>query len=312
MTRTGWSVAVVVLTAGLLWVGAAEAKGLPKAVRDAVAEAFPGAEVRSYGTEREGGLRFYEVDLVVSGKRIEVEVDKYGGIGEIERRIDVDEAPAALLKAIKEATGGKGKVRIERHERWGVGRGGRFQKLETPRVFYEVKLPGGSGRLESKWTPKPVSLPKNARKALEAEFPRAVITEVEREDEDGAALYEAALIHNGRDLEVEVTADGVIVEVGTPAALRSLPRAVQDTIRKVARGARIHEVEKTEVRAVVRNGVVKPLRTARLVYEAELRKGGKVSEVEISADGRVLEQSKWKKHDPFEDEDEDDDDDDDD
>jgi len=70
---------------------------------------------------------------------------------EVERRIGLDEAPEVLVKALREASGGDlTRVRIERHERWGVAQGGRFVPLQKPRVFYEVQLSLNGGRRAAK------------------------------------------------------------------------------------------------------------------------------------------------------------------
>jgi len=285
-------------------------EGLPKAVREAVVKAFPGAAIRSFGLETEKGVQYYEVNLLLNGNRIEVEVDRFGGIGEIERRIGIEEAPEVLAKAVREATGGTGKARIERHERWGVAREGRFVKLQSPRVFYEVKLSVNGTRRSAKWHPKPASLTEKAKKAIEALFPRAVITEVEKEVEDGVVLYEVALIQDGRDFEVEVSGDGIIAEVESSVATDALPKAVKAALEKAAGEGRIQRVGKVEARAEVKGEKLAPLAPFKVTYEALLRKGDVVAEVEVSAEGRILEATEWKRAGALNDDDEDDDDDD--
>jgi len=312
MGRVCWSLAGIATVTGLLLARPSEADGargrLPEAVRQAIEKAFPNAVVRGYGRETERGVRYYEINLVLNGNRIEVEVNKHGGIGEVERRISIEDAPKELAKAIRKVIGQKGRARIERHERWGVARGGRFVKLETPRVFYEVKFYVRGGPREAKWRPQPVALPAKATAAVQAAFPRAVTTHVEKETEGGVEVYEVSLILDGQDVDVIVAAGGEIVEVAAPVALASLPQAARKALKRAAGGARIHRVERRELRAELRDGHVVPLAQPKVTYEAILRKGDQVAEVEASAEGATVEGIEWHKFEPFEDDEDDDDD----
>ena len=291
MKHTRWLVIVAVA----VLAAAAPAAELPEAVTKAVAKAFPNATIRSVEQESEGAVRYYDLSLDMAGRRIEVEVDKDGNIGEVERVISLAEAPAALRKAVMEATGGTGKARIERHERWGVGRGDRFVPLQTPRVFYEIKLTVKGERRTSKWQPEPVALPPKAKAAVEALFPNCAITGVEAEDEDGVMLYEVTLVVNGLDAEVSLAADGTVAEVEWVVPTQALPTAVIEAIKKLAKDASVIRIEKEEIRAEAKDGKLVPLAKPRIVYEASLKKKDLFAEVEIAADGRVIEQPKWKK-----------------
>ncbi len=267
---------------------------LPEAVREAVDRAFPSAVVESFGVEAESGVRCYELNLALQGNRVEAEVDRYGGIGEIERAVSIDELPRALAEAILAEKGIEGPVRIERHERWGVAQGGRFVQLDEPQLSYEIRFSANGERRSVKWTPEPMALPEGVEKALAAAFPRAVVTEAGKEVEDGVEVFELSLVQGGRDLEVEIAADGALIEVETPMPVEDLPEAVKAAVEEAAPGARIHRVEKAEVRAEVREGQVVPLPEPKVLYEAELRKGDLAAEVEVSADGRILEVLEWR------------------
>lgn len=130
---------------------------------------------------------------------------------------------------------------------------------------------------------KPV-LPPAAAAAIKKAFPKATIDEVERERE-GVVLYEVELKQNGKEVEVEVSPDGQIVEVGRKVAKGDLPKAVAKTLARLAGDAKINEIEKEEIHAVVK--LVK-LDKPRVVYEAEFVRNGKEVEVRIAPDGKLL------------------------
>ena len=131
-------------------------------------------------------------------------------------------------------------------------------------------------------------LPPAAADAVKAAFPQASIVEVEQENEDGVTLYEVELRQDGKEVEISVSADGVIVEVETQIAEAELPKAVARTIAKVAGDAKVEEIQREETRAVVRDGKLVKLDEPRITYEAEFRKDGRETEVEIAGDGTVL------------------------
>ena len=147
-------------------------------------------------------------------------------------------------------------------------------------------------------------LPDAVKAAIAASYPGAEIEEVEKECE-GVKLYEVELEQNEKEMEVTFAKDGAIVEVETKVSMESLPKAVSKAITEAAAGAKIKKVEKEVIYAVVK--LVK-LDTPKTVYEAKLIKGGKKGEIEVAADGTVLEQPRWKKHkkDECDDDDEDD------
>jgi uncharacterized membrane protein YkoI len=132
--------------------------------------------------------------------------------------------------------------------------------------------------------PKGPALPAAAADAVKKAFPKATIEEVERERE-GLVLYEVELKADGKEIEVEVTPDGQIVAVEREVAKEDLPEAVAKALGKLAGDAKIQEIEKEEVHAVLK--LVK-LDTPRVVYEAEFMQNGKEVEVKIAGDGTLL------------------------
>lgn len=134
-------------------------------------------------------------------------------------------------------------------------------------------------------------LPLAAKAALDALYPNAEIEEAEVEKE-GLKVYEVELEQNGQEVEVVLAPDGTLVEVETEMTVQGLPELVAKAIEKAAEGATIKEVNKEVTYAVVK--LVK-LVQPQTSYEAELSKEGAECEIEVAADGTILEQSKWKK-----------------
>jgi len=138
---------------------------------------------------------------------------------------------------------------------------------------------------------KKCRLAPGAKAALDALYPDAEIEEVEVEKE-GLKVYEVELEHNGQEVEATLAADGTLVEVETEMTVEDLPEPVAKAIEKAAGGATIKEVEKEVTYAVVK--LVK-LDEPQTSYEAELSREGAECEIEVAADGTILEQSEWKK-----------------
>ena len=128
------------------------------------------------------------------------------------------------------------------------------------------------------------TLPPAAATAIKRAFPKATIDQVERETVR-AVLYEVELKQNRKEIEVQVTPDGRIVEVGKAVAKKDLPKAVAKTLARLAGDARIREIEREETRAVLK--LVK-LKKPLVVYEAEFVRNGKEIEVRIAPDGTLL------------------------
>ncbi len=121
--------------------------------------------------------------------------------------------------------------------------------------------------------------------AIEAAFPGGEVDEVEAEYEGGVKLYEVELELDGRELEITVSPDGIIVEVETELAEGDVPELVAATIARVAGGATAVEVEREETRT---DAKLAKLQKPRVIYEVEFVKDGKKREVEIAADGAVI------------------------
>lgn len=133
------------------------------------------------------------------------------------------------------------------------------------------------------------TLPDAASGAIRAAFPGATIGKIEVDDEHGLKVHEVALTHDRKAIEVTVADDGTILEVETTLTLADAPEPVRAAIIKAADGAVVHQIEREETRAVVQGGQLVKLDKPVVTYDAEFRKGGKEIEVELTPDGKIIE-----------------------
>jgi len=135
-------------------------------------------------------------------------------------------------------------------------------------------------------------VPAAVRATILAEAEGGTINEIEMETEDGQTVYEADVIIDGREIEIEVAADGTLLGKETEddegddddeddedeeeISLDDVPAAVKVTILKEAQDAEIEEL-------------VKETEDGQTVYEAEFEADGKEIEIEVATDGTLLE-----------------------
>ncbi|MFQ6069839.1 MAG: hypothetical protein ACE5LC_04855 [Candidatus Aminicenantales bacterium] len=139
-------------------------------------------------------------------------------------------------------------------------------------------------------------LPAAVAKAVDDNFPGAEIKNVEVGEEAGIKLYDIEF-KAGKG-EIEVAEDGTVIDLTTIVTIEDIPEAAAEAIQKAAEGATINQLEKAEVRAEIekkeeRGNIVK-LEVPRYVYEAELVKGDLRGEIEVAADGKIIEPLKWE------------------
>jgi uncharacterized membrane protein YkoI len=78
-----------------------EVSELPKAVVKAARKAFPEAKIVGASKEIEDDETIYEVLMKLDGKSIDLAIDDEGEIEEIEREIEVEDLPRAVIKAAR-------------------------------------------------------------------------------------------------------------------------------------------------------------------------------------------------------------------
>src|SRR5215471_6334071 len=137
---------------------------------------------------------------------------------------------------------------------------------------------------------KEPKLPAAVAEAIKSECPNCTIAKVTREKEDGIIVYDFEF-RNGQG-EMDVAADGTILERETQVPTSKIPAPALDAIRNA--GGTILLTETDEVRAEIKDGNVVKLDTPTIRYEADLVKENKTSEVVVTPDGQVTEAPKWK------------------
>lgn len=151
--------------------------------------------------------------------------------------------------------------------------------------------------------PKPVKpeveLPEAVAEAIKANVPDAEIDFVEVAEEDGITLYDIEFKADRG--EIEVAADGTVIDVVTVITMEELPEAAAKAIKDAIEDATILRLEKSEIRSEIKKegemGTLIKLDTPRYVYEAELEKDGQKGEIEVDAEGNITEPLKWDKTD---------------
>jgi uncharacterized membrane protein YkoI len=141
-----------------------------------------------------------------------------------------------------------------------------------------------------------MELPAAVRDAINTHVPDAEIDKVEVAEEAGITLYDIEFKADRG--EIEVTADGTIIDVVTIVTMEELPEAAAQAIQKATEGVTILRLERSEIFSEINmegeTGTVVELDTHRFVYEAELEKDGRTGEIAVDADGNITEPLKWE------------------
>jgi hypothetical protein len=109
--------------------------------------------------------------------------------------------------------------------------------------------------------------------------PGARLTSAFKENDEGQTTYElSGQDAQGRKVDIEVTARGVVLGVETEIPVSQVPRVVIDALRAKARGMKF-----TSAEVVTRGG-----RIISYEFEGENAKGDEV-EANVSPDGRTVD-----------------------
>jgi hypothetical protein len=134
-------------------------------------------------------------------------------------------------------------------------------------------------------------LPSAVSQAIASAFPGSTVSDVEQDTDEGVSVYDVEL-SNGTD--VEVTADGVILEVAYDATMQQIPAAAAKALQAAGAGAALDGVQRVEVRAGISGGKVTKLAQPGTEYSATFKKGGRIGEVRVNADGKILDPMEWE------------------
>ena len=140
-----------------------------------------------------------------------------------------------------------------------------------------------------------VELPAAVAKAIEDNVPNAEIEKVEIEEKGGINLYDIEF--KADQGEIEVAEDGTVIDVVTIITMEDIPEAAAEALKQAIEGTTIIRIEKSEVWSEVKIegdvGKILKLDSPKYVYEVEVMKDDQTGEVEVAADGTIIEPLKW-------------------
>jgi uncharacterized membrane protein YkoI len=123
-------------------------------------------------------------------------------------------------------------------------------------------------------------VPKAVKEAIDSRFPGADVNSVEKENEDGKVVYDVELKHKGRKYEMDILADGTVVEIEKEVAMKDVPEAVTKAIEE--------KFPKATIKEVMEVNKVKGKDETPDHYEVTIETADKKSkEVEVSLDGKI-------------------------
>lgn len=120
-------------------------------------------------------------------------------------------------------------------------------------------------------------LPQAVEKTVAEVSKGATIKGFSKETERGKTTYEVEMVVSGHGKDIEIDADGGIVEVEEEVAMASLPPRVAAGLSAKAAGGKILKVE-----SLTKNGKL-------VAYEAKIETSGKKSEIQVGPDGKALD-----------------------
>lgn len=147
---------------------------------------------------------------------------------------------------------------------------------------------------------KPVSseLPEKVVEVIQQYFSGALIDLVELEKVDGLVLYDIEFKNNRG--EIEVAADGTIIDITSIIEWSEVPLAAAEVIKKALEEGEASLVclEKAEVKAEIKEqdgkkAIIKLPQPYRL-YEAEFSRDGQRGEIQVDPVGEIVEGLNWE------------------
>jgi hypothetical protein len=138
-----------------------------------------------------------------------------------------------------------------------------------------------------------IRLPGPVEKTFKATFPKAEITKVEVDRENGVSVYGFEFNNQGLQMEADIAADGTLTEFTVVIEAKDVPAAVLNTIQRSATGGTIKRFEHVEVVCETKDGKVIKLPKPMTQYIAGIAKGKKQAEIVVAPDGTVVEPAWW-------------------
>jgi uncharacterized membrane protein YkoI len=124
---------------------------------------------------------------------------------------------------------------------------------------------------------KRADLPPAVEKTIAVQSAGATVKGFSKETEKGQTYYEAEMIVNGHSKDILIDTNGAIVEVEEEVAMDALPTEVKAGLQAKAGEGKLVKVETLTKQDKL------------VAYEAQVRKDGKKSEVQVGPDGKPLD-----------------------
>lgn len=115
------------------------------------------------------------------------------------------------------------------------------------------------------------------QKTADEQSKGATIKRFVKDNEDGHLEYEMEMLVDGHSKDVSIAPDGRLLEIEEQVALESLPSNVREGLKTKAGDGTI-----TKVESITKHDKI-------VAYEAQVRTGGKHSEIQVGPDGKPLD-----------------------
>ena len=119
-------------------------------------------------------------------------------------------------------------------------------------------------------------LPPAVQKVADEQSKGATVRGYSTEVENGKREYEIESMVNGHSRDVTIAPDGTLLEVEEQVEMAELPNPVRESLQSKAGSGKI-----TKVESLTKGGKL-------VAYEAQVRRGGKHSEIQVDPDGKPL------------------------
>jgi len=136
------------------------------------------------------------------------------------------------------------------------------------------------------------SLPDPVAKTFKTMFPKGEITKVDVDAENGVTVYDLEFKDGPTEKEMDITADGTMLEFTIVVNAKDVPAAAMKTVLDAAQGATIKRIEYIEIGYETKDGKVIKLSKSVIHYAVEIAKGDQSTEIVVGSDGAVLEPAK--------------------
>jgi uncharacterized membrane protein YkoI len=134
-----------------------------------------------------------------------------------------------------------------------------------------------------------VKLPDPVIRTFQATFPKAQVTKLDVDEENGVTVYDIEFKDGKVEKETDITVDGTMLEFTVVISAKEVPPTAMKAVRAAAKGAKLGRIERVEISYETKDGKAVRLDKPVTHYAVEIVKDGKTSEVVVTPDGSVVE-----------------------